>query len=293
MKSLAIPQIEADQLISYSRTEDMLIGPLGNLYFHMSYAGVYVCRKTFSIQRTGVNTLLLILTTAGEGKLSYQNKEYRLVPGSIMLIDGRIPHEYYALEDGWTFKYLHFRGALSDSYLTYIQTQFGPVFQPSHHVFLEAEERLNDVMRHTEAPMPPDYAAVSGCIYAILTSLLSQKNTGDSQSRSASAIQQAVAYIVENYRRPISTQEIADAVYLSRSYMSELFAKTYGMAPHEYLTMYRLTRVKNYLVSTSASVSEIAERTGFRDIFTLSRIFKKNSVCLRPNIGNIPNRRCG
>ena len=275
MKSMHIPRYESEHLISYRRTEDVLVGPLCELYFYMSYAGSYVCRKTFSIRRSGMESMILMLTLEGEGKLRYQNKEYRMVPGSITLMDGRNPHDYHALEDGWSFKYLHFNGALSHEYQSYIQTRFGPVFQPSHQVCLETEERLDEILHQTESPGTPDHAAVSAAIYAILASILSQRNLADSQSRSVPAVRQAVAYIEENYRRNISTQEIADAVSLSRSYMSELFAKTYGMAPHEYLTMYRLTRVKDSLLNTSASLSEIAEQTGFRDIFTLSRVFKQ------------------
>ncbi len=276
MKSVSIPWSESDHLISYTRTEDVLVGPLCELYFYMSYAGHYVCRRTYSISRGGLGSHLLLLTLAGEGKLRYQGKEYRLPAGSVILIDGRNPHEYHALEEGWTFKYLHFQGALSDAYQSYVQTRFGPVFQPERSVRLEVEERLDEILLRTEAAGTPDYAAVSSCIYTILTAFLSRRNTAeDPRSRSAPAIQQAVAYIAEHYRQNISTQDIADAVYLSRSYMSELFTKTYGMAPHEYLTMYRLTRVKDCLLRTSASLSEIAEQTGFRDIFTLSRVFKQ------------------
>ena len=275
MKSLTIPPQESDHLISYHRTEDVLVGPLCSLYFYMSYAGCYVCRKTFSTQRNNINSPVLILTVEGEGKLRYQSKEYRLTPGSVLLIDGHHPHEYHALADGWQFQFLHFQGALSHEYLTYIQTQFGPVFQPSHQVCMEIEKHLNDIMQQTEVSGAPDYATISASIYGILTSILSQRNAVDTQSKSAPAIQQAIAYIAEHYKRNISTREIADAVYLSRSYMSELFTKTYGMAPHEYLTMYRLTRVKDCLIHTSASLSEIAEQTGFRDMFTLSRVFKQ------------------
>lgn len=275
MKSPAIPVQEANYLIRYTRTEDMLVGPLCDLYFYMSYAGSYVCRKSFAVRRSGAPSVILLLTLSGEGKLCYQNKDYRLTQGTALLIDGRLPHEYHAVDDGWAFKYLHFQGATSEAYLTYIQNRFGPVLRLSQGVCREIEERLDAILLQTEVSGTPDYAAVSADIYGILTAILSRRNTEDSQSRSAPAIRQAVAYIAENYSRNISTQDIADAVYLSRSYMSELFVKTYGMAPHEYLTMYRLTRVKESLLETSASLSEIAEMTGFRDIFTLSRVFKQ------------------
>lgn len=275
MKSYDIPAKETDHLISWRRTEDILVGSLDRLYFNMMYTGYYVCRKSFAIHRKNMQSIQLLLTLEGEGKLRYQEKDYRLTPGSAMLINTWNLHEYQALDDGWTFKYLHFRGAMSDEYQSYIDTQFGPVFPLHRKTCLETEERLDAVYRDTEGERIPDYAAVSANIYSILTSFLSPKNAVGSAQKSAAAIQQAAAYIAENYSRNITTQEIADAAYLSRSYMSELFTKTYGMSPHEYLTMYRLSHVKEHLLNTTASVSEIAERNGFRDVFMLSRVFKQ------------------
>lgn len=275
MKSNNLPPTEADHLIHWKRTEDILGGSLCDLYFNMTYAGCYVCRKTFSIHRKNMDSILLLLTVEGEGKLRYQEKEYRLVPGSVMLINTRNPHDYHALDDGWTFKYLHFHGAMSDAYQSYIETRFGPVFPLYRKNYLETEERLDAVYHATEGEGNPDYATMSANIYSILTSFLSPENAVGSAQKSAAAIQQAAAYIAENYSRTITTQEIADAAYLSRSYMSELFSKTYGMSPHEYLTMYRLSYVKEKLLNSTVSVSEIAEQTGFRDVFTLSRVFKQ------------------
>ncbi len=275
MRSKQAADFEKAHLISWSRTEDILVGSLQDLYFNMMFTGCYVCRKTFAVHRQRMQSVQLLLTLEGEGKLRYQEKDYRLTPGSAMLINTWNPHEYQALDDGWKFKYLHFHGGMSDDYLTYINTQFGPVFPLHKRVFREAEERIDAIFRETDGTGIPDYPTVSSNIYSILTSFLSSKNTVGSAQKSAAAIQQAAAYIAENYSRNITTQEIADAAYLSRSYMSELFSKTYGMSPHEYLTMYRLSYVKEKLLNSRISVSEIAEQTGFRDVFTLSRVFKQ------------------
>ncbi len=275
MKSVDMPLAETDHLIRWCRVEDLLVGSLQNLYFNMTYTGCYVCRNTFAIQRRNMDSILLLLTLEGRGKLRYQEKEYLLMPGSVMLINLWNPHEYHALEDGWTFKYLHFRGAMSRDYQAYIENRFGPVFPLHRRTYLETEERLDALYQAAEGEGSPDYAAVSGVIYSILTAFLSEKNTVGPAQKSAEAIRRAAAYITENYSRNITTQEIADAAFLSRSYMSELFVQTYGMSPHEYLTMYRLSHVKESLLNTGISVSEIAERTGFRDVFTLSRVFKQ------------------
>lgn len=275
MRSIQIPAFEEAHLLSWKRTEDMVVDPLQKLYFHMLYTGRYVCRETFHIHRQNFASILLLITLEGEGRLHYREKSYRLIPGSAMLINTENLHEYTALNNGWTFQYLHFHGGMSDAYLDYINAQLGPVFSLHKMVFLETEERLNAVFRETDCAGVPDYPTISAHIYSILTSFLSTKNAVGSAQKSAAAIQRAMTYIVENYHRNITTQEIADAAYLSRSYMSELFCKTYGTSPHKYLTMYRLLRAKEYLQNTAASIQEIAERTGFLDSFTFSRAFKQ------------------
>ena len=135
MKTTEIPLKELPYLIEGYRTEDILVGPLAEFYFNITYAGYYVCRKTFSIKRNGMNSIFLLITTAGEGELSYRGKQYRLSPQSAMLIDTRMYHEYHALDEGWTFKYIHFQGGMSDSYYTYTESHLGPVFQVQPNIF--------------------------------------------------------------------------------------------------------------------------------------------------------------
>lgn len=275
MKTTEMPTSELPHLISCRRTEDILVGPLADFYFDVLYSGHYVCRKSFSICRCGMNSIFLLLTTAGEGKLLYQNRQYCLTPGTVMLIDTKIYHEYYALEDGWTFKYIHFQGGMSENYYAYTFDHLGPVFQIPQSMALEVELILDDILLETEKTINIDYAVVSSQIYTILTRFLSHQNPNVNSERSATGLEMALTFITHNYHAKISTNEIAAAAYLSRSYLSELFKKTYGIGPHEYLTMYRLSQAKKQLLNTKCSVADIAEQTGFRDIFTLSRVFKK------------------
>jgi len=275
MKTDKIPQKEHSCLISGYRTEDILIGPLAEFYFNISYAGHYVCKKSFSICRSGLHSIILLLITAGEGKLLYQGKQYRLLPNSVVLIDSRIHHAYHAAEDGWTFKYLQFQGGMSERCYAYTAANLGPVFQISPTVALEVEEHLDAIMQETEKTHHIDYAIVSSHIYSILTQFLSHNNADYHSEKSSVGLELALAYITNHYHKKISTDDIAAAAYLSRSYLSELFKKKYGSGPHEYLTMYRLSQVKKQLLNTNCSIAEIADQTGFRDIFTLSRVFKR------------------
>lgn len=275
MKSTSIPAGEAAHLLQYRRAEDFLTGSLQELFFHILYIGHYVCKQTFHIQRRGMEAYVLLLTLGGEGWLRYQEREYRLSPGTVTLIEGRQIHEYGATEEGWNFQFLHFDGAMSREYLGYITGRLGPVFQLHPKIFLDTQARLEELLQLSEREEPLDYAVVSASVYALLSAFLSIENTVDLEQRSISAVLQAASYIVENQDRNLSTQEIADAVHLSRSYMSELFTKIHGVPPHEYLTRCRLSRAADRLRNGHASVTEIAEDSGFRDLFAFSRVFKK------------------
>ena len=274
MKTTEMPPVELPHLISSFRTEDLLVGPLADFYFNVTFAGNYVCRQSFSIKRSSMESIFLLLTTAGEGRLIYRGKQYHLTKGTVMLIDTRVYHEYHALEDGWSFLYLHFHGAMSENCYTYTDSQLGPVFSIPPQMYQQVHAQMLSILTETEKNVAIDYAKVSSHIYAILTCFLSHENPEVSSEKSNTGLQRALSFITANYQRKITTEEIAAAAYLSRSYLSELFAKTFGMGPHEYLTVYRLSQVKKQLQNTDNSIADIAERTGFRDVFMLSRVFK-------------------
>lgn len=257
------------------RNYDIVFGPAAELFFHMQYVGHYICKPEFHIKRVLGESVLFLLTVGGEGRLFYKNREYALRPGSVMLIDTSHPHEYAPVSDRWEFKYLHFWGAMSEEYQAYIEENSGAVFTPDEKVFSRADSILEQILDETGEDSVQDYAEISEHIYSLLTAVLSGGiQHGGVKSE---AMRQALAYIRWHYRENISTQDIADAVNLSRTYMSELFCQTYGMSPHEYLTMFRVSAAKEMLLQTSYSVSEIAEHTGFCDVFAFSRVFKRKT----------------
>ena len=282
MKTVELPSKERSQLLDGYRTEDFLMGLLSELYFNVSYAGYYVCKKTFRICRRDNISFLLMLTVSGEGELSYQGKQYHLIPNSVMLIDTRIFHEYYALTEGWSFKFIHFQGGMSEKYHAYIDNRLGPFFSVTRELGYEIEKYLDSILKETEKKADIDYPVVSSQIYSILALLLSQKNAAVNADQPKLPLQLALEYLINHYHEKITTHDIASAAHLSRSYLYDLFTKTYGIGPHEYLTMFRLSQAKRLLINTEKSITEIAEETGFRDVYMFSRVFK-NKVGMTPS----------
>ncbi len=85
----------------------------------------------------------------------------------------------------------------------------------------------------------------------------------------------AIRFIKENYGRPISMEDVADAAGVSVGYLGKLFRREMDTGFNEYLTKIRLDRSQELLADTSMSVKEIAMAVGYPDEKYYSRLFKK------------------
>jgi len=77
------------------------------------------------------------------------------------------------------------------------------------------------------------------------------------------------------YSRPLTLDMLAGAFHLDRSYLVRVFRQEAGMTPFAYLGKLRLEAAAHYLASTPLSVTEVADRTGFRSLHYFSRAFKR------------------
>ena len=62
---------------------------------------------------------------------------------------------------------------------------------------------------------------------------------------------------------------------LDRSYLFTLFRRVLDISPRDYLTRFRLTRAKEQLAHTDASVSSIAYSCGYQDPRVFTRAFRQ------------------
>ena len=280
IKNPLYPLAEVRSCMYFRRNHDMLLGSLSELLFHVIFAGHYVCSTGFHVDRKMEPSALLLLTLSGEGDFRYRGTRVTLKRGSCFLIDTQFHHEYFPVNDGWEFKYVHFRGGNTADLLEYLEPR-GPVFTLDEGELWRAETVLGRVLDGTEPETIEDYPGLSGEVYSLLMLLMSHngKKPGGESVNTPRPMAYAVDFIRRNYAGDISVAEIARAVNLSRSALFELFRLTYGMPPHEYLTQYRLSVAKNMLTNTSLAITGIAEQTGFRDIYAFSRRFReKNGV---------------
>jgi len=88
-------------------------------------------------------------------------------------------------------------------------------------------------------------------------------------------IMKAVTYISENFNTGISLESVAEMIYISPHYFSELFKKSLGVGFNEYITKMRIEKAKELLLLPEFKVKEISEMVGYNDPSYFIRVFKK------------------
>ncbi len=84
----------------------------------------------------------------------------------------------------------------------------------------------------------------------------------------------ALRFIRDNYRDEITTEKIAGATLISRSYLNKLFKEYLSCSPHQYLLMFRLSVACDCLAG-GMSVTETALEVGFHDSSSFAASFKR------------------
>ena len=73
----------------------------------------------------------------------------------------------------------------------------------------------------------------------------------------------------------ISLSVLAEQFHLNPQYISQLFKSEIGVNFLAYLTNIRMDKAKKLLLSTSLSIAEVAEQSGYGDYRVFTKVFKK------------------
>jgi YesN/AraC family two-component response regulator len=82
-------------------------------------------------------------------------------------------------------------------------------------------------------------------------------------------------YIENHLSEKITLQLLASLVHLQPNYFSNLFMECLGIPPMKYLQQIRIQRAQAMLLKKDAKFAQIADETGFCDVFHFSKSFKK------------------
>lgn len=149
-----------------------------------------------------------------------------------------------------------------------------PCFDPSSEAYRRqslAGERADREMAATE------WFEARGVLTLLLTPFLrtARQHAGVHArvNQQFAAVQQ---FVHANLHQPLLLADLARAAKLHPTYFSDRFREVVGLRPLEYLTQRRLERAQFLLVTSGASVKEIAAAVGFPDAAHFTRTFTRS-----------------
>lgn len=136
------------------------------------------------------------------------------------------------------------------------------------------EVRKQKILQNTrrELELCQDMKAVNECCARTWDAV---REAGGLRRGPGPEIMKALEIIAAEYGQENSLIAIAERVGLSPAYFSALFKKEMKVNYVEYLNRVRIERAKELLLKTDESVSEVSDRTGFKDNTYFSRVFRR------------------
>lgn len=123
---------------------------------------------------------------------------------------------------------------------------------------------------------PVNYEEFGTCIDNLKITLFQRRISASSDPEEERVIQGITRFLQEHLAEEISLSVLAEEFHLNPQYISQLFKSEIGVNFLAYLTNIRMERAKKLLLTTSLSIVEVSEQSGYGDYRVFSKVFKKS-----------------
>lgn len=218
---------------------------------------------------------LIHYVISGKGYYTVHQHTYQLSAGDSFLVYPNTEVTYYADElEPWEYAWVGFTG--SDASIILKATDFSiehPIIQNTptgeaiHRQLLHVYDARGNEFEHV--------VEMTGRLYTTLALFMHASTKSEGQNSANSYVQKGIEFISSHYSYPITVEDIADYVGVSRSHLFRSFETVLSVSPKEYLTDFRMKQACYLLEHSNLSVTAIANSVGFDNSLYFSKTFHK------------------
>lgn len=177
---------------------------------------------------------------------------------------------HYKALDEWSISWIGLYGKSIGKYIDFLKiTPQNPIVHIS--LYSELKDVMDKIYEISGSTSISSKLSVTGLIYEFFAILM--KNSQSDARKNL--IDTALNIIDYNFCSDISVEKISKSLAVDPSYFSRKFTEKMNMSPKRYIIEKRLTRAKELLISTDATVYEISNSVGYQDQFYFCKLFKK------------------
>ncbi len=212
---------------------------------------------------------------SGEGNYTVNGATHHLIAGDSFLVYPNTEVTYCAdMDSPWEYAWVGFTG--SDAAMILQTTDFSkekPIITATpdggfiHKRILQIYDARGNEFKHA--------VEMAGCLYTLLANFMHSATVKETANSAQSYVQKGIEYISANYSYPITVEDIATYVGLSRSHLFRSFETVLGQSPKEYLSAFRIKQACYLLKHSHLSIAAIANSIGFDNGLYFSKFFHK------------------
>ncbi len=242
---------------------------------HVFRTGQQQCASGYERGEEIRDFYLIHYVIKGCGTYWLNNKAFHVHQGQCFLIYPHMTINYKADQnDPWEYCWVGFNG--SDARLLMDAISFTPQMPI---ITVEQGERVHELLMNIYAKRgEAGYHAIAmtAALYQFLSFLMELTHKDYLRNTNGSDhVQQASDFVAMHYAEPITVEEIAKFVGLSRSHLYRLFREHINLSPYQYLTEFRIREACSLLKTKPLFVKEVAFAVGFDNPFNFSTVFKR------------------
>lgn len=230
------------------------------------------------------------LCNYGHGDMKFKGKRYPFGDKYITVIPPYYPHDTLSAsgtKSYWEWIYIDVPGIVekmeNDLQETEDADQVVAEISREPLLFRETEHpRLAQLLyllrAEYEEPFYMHTEFVGGILQAITAELFRIQHVEDEVERKRKRslmIEPAIQYVQKHYAEQIKMKQLADECYISESHFRRRFQEYMNMSPGEYVNLVRIRQSCVLMEKTDVSMEEVAYRTGFVNVSTFNRNFKR------------------
>lgn len=123
---------------------------------------------------------------------------------------------------------------------------------------------------------PVNYEKFGSCIDQLKISLYNNEVKEKPVVKKERVITGITKYMQEHLSEDVSLHILSEEFHLNSQYISQLFKNEIGVNFLTYLTNIRMEHAKKLLLSSSLSIAEVSEQSGYGDYRVFTKVFKKS-----------------
>ncbi|HIU75712.1 MAG TPA: helix-turn-helix transcriptional regulator [Candidatus Pelethocola excrementipullorum] len=241
---------------------------INSLHFH-NYMEVGICHQ-------------------GTGELILDEKHHAFKEHSIVVIPPSLPHitnSDTGTKSFWEWMYFDIETLLQDLYSEEILVQKkikSKIFNRGFYFDEDSQPVVRDILIQIKREVTDKQhmyrESIKALLHMFVVELLRMGDGEDELDRKNQKnmiIAPALDYVEEHYQELVKVSSMADACNISESHFRRVFLESVNMRPLDYINLIRVQKACYLIQKTNYSMADIALQTGFENVSTFNRNFRK------------------